>query len=150
MGDAAKAFAVLCSTLNGIPLVYSGQEIPNHKALTFFEKDLIEWNANTELHDFYKTLLTAHKNNPALHAGQNSLTRRIKTSAEDKIFSFLRKNGDDEVLVFLNLSADSFEFSLNENVEGKFREIFSGVEKDFSADQNLELDGWQWLVFDRQ
>jgi hypothetical protein len=46
MGDAAKAFAVFCCTWSGIPLIYSGQELPNYKRLRFFEKDEIEWNGN--------------------------------------------------------------------------------------------------------
>src|SRR5208283_3169417 len=37
MGNAAKAFAVLCCTWNGLPLIYSGQELPNLKRLNFFD-----------------------------------------------------------------------------------------------------------------
>ena len=35
-GDMAKPFAVFCATWNGIPLIYSGQELPNLKRLQFF------------------------------------------------------------------------------------------------------------------
>jgi len=155
MGDAAKAFAVLCATWNGIPLIYGGQELPNYKALAFFEKDAIEWKEKIDpiaigLHGFYKTLLTLHKNNPALKAGDSSTTQRLKTSADAKIFSFLRKNGGDEVLVVLNLSADSLQFSIYEDLNGRFQDIFSGNRKDLSVDKNLELGGWQWLVFEKQ
>jgi alpha-amylase len=148
MGDAAKAFAVLCTTWDGIPLIYSGQELPNHRALAFFEKDPIEWKEKTEQHEFYKTLLTLHKNNSALRAGDPSTTQRLRTSTDDKIFSFLRKNGKDEALVILNLSVDSFQFSIHEDLNGKFKEIFTGVEKDFGADKNLEMGAWQWYVFE--
>ena len=55
MGDAAKAFAVLCATWNGIPLIYGGQELPNLKALKFFEKDCVEWSSDVQLHEFYKS-----------------------------------------------------------------------------------------------
>jgi glycosidase len=150
MGEAANAFAVLCATWNGIPLIYSGQELPNYKALSFFEKDVIEWNEKPGLHDFYKTLLKLHKNNPALRAGDSSTTQRLKTSADDKIFSFLRKNDEDEVLVVLNLSPGSIQFSIHEDLKGKFKEIFTGTEKDFAADRNLGVSNWQWLVFEKQ
>ena len=49
-GDAAKALAVHSCTWQGIPLVYSGQELPNKKRLKFFDKDVIEWKKNCELH----------------------------------------------------------------------------------------------------
>ena len=60
MGEAAKPFAVLSATwANCLPLVYSGQELPNKKRLSFFEKDAIEWTGHNWLHDFYKCLLEA-------------------------------------------------------------------------------------------
>jgi len=149
MGDAAKGFAVLCATWNGIPLIYSGQELPNYKALAFFEKDEIEWKEKMELHDFYKALLELHKKNPALSAASTSTTQRLKTSADDKIFSFLRKSGENEVLVVLNLSADSFQFSIHEDLKGRFREVFTGVQNDFAIDKAFETGGWQWLVFEK-
>ena len=43
-GDAAMAFAVFTATWRGIPLIYSGQELPNKKRLRFFDKDEIEWS----------------------------------------------------------------------------------------------------------
>ncbi|HRH61369.1 MAG TPA: alpha-amylase family glycosyl hydrolase, partial [Chitinophagaceae bacterium] len=62
----AKAFAVFCATWPGMPLIYSGQELPNKKRLKFFDKDLIEWNDKPELHNFYKSLLHLRKTNKAL------------------------------------------------------------------------------------
>jgi glycosidase len=150
MGDAARAFAVLCSTWNGVPLIYGGQELPNYKALRFFEKDSIDWSEDVKLHGFYKKLLLLKKNNPALRGGDsNTTTQRIRTSADDKIFSFLRKNGEDEVLVVLNLSPEDFQFSVEENLNGSFSEIFTGETKDFSHDRNSFISPWQYLVFEK-
>jgi glycosidase len=65
-GACAKAMAVFTCTWPGIPLIYSGQEKPNLKRLEFFEKDFIDWEGETELHAFYKTLLNLRKKNKAL------------------------------------------------------------------------------------
>ncbi|HEX3166604.1 MAG TPA: alpha-amylase family glycosyl hydrolase, partial [Chitinophagaceae bacterium] len=115
MGHAAKAFAVLCATWNGVPLIYSGQELPNSQRLKFFEKDPIQWTGNFGLHNFYKTLLELHRDHPALHAAdENVRTYRIPTSEDEKIFSFLRKIEEREVLVILNLSAiDDLHFEIS-------------------------------------
>src|SRR5205085_7824359 len=44
-GDHAKALAVFSATYNNsIPLIYSGQELPNIKRLKFFVKDEIAWH----------------------------------------------------------------------------------------------------------
>ncbi len=150
MGDSAKAFAVLCTTWNGIPLIYSGQELPSYKQLNFFEKDVIEWTSDCQLHDFYRNLLILKKNNPALNASdQNSTTQRVKTTADDKIFSFLRRNGDHQVLVVLNLSSDNFQFSIEENINGSFKEIFTQLEMNVSTNENLSVKPWEYLVFEK-
>ncbi|MBA3675462.1 MAG: DUF3459 domain-containing protein, partial [Chitinophagaceae bacterium] len=106
-GDAAKVLAVFSCTWNGIPMIYSGQELPNYKRLQFFDKDEIEWKQEYELHNFYKTLLHLRKTSAALRGGDiNTVTAKIKTNHDDKIFVFTRKNGNDEVLVILNFSAE--------------------------------------------
>ena len=40
-GVITKPMAVFSATWNGVPLLYSGQELPNMKRLEFFEKDAI-------------------------------------------------------------------------------------------------------------
>jgi alpha-amylase len=151
-GDMAKPLAVFSCTWNGIPLIYSGQELPNLKRLKFFEKDVIEWTGNNQLHDFYKKLLTLHTNNPALRAGDPSAqTLRLQSNDKEHVFAYLRKNGEHEVLVLLNLStnANSSFVLTDENVKGRYKEIFTGVERDFSVSRNFEIKPWQYLVFEK-
>ncbi|HVM87085.1 MAG TPA: alpha-amylase family glycosyl hydrolase [Puia sp.] len=150
-GAAAKNFAIFSCLWNGIPLLYSGQEMPNYKRLKFFDKDPIEWNDKYELHDFYKTLLNLRRQNKALRAGDDAVTTfRLNTNANDKIFSFLRKNGENEILVLLNFSDENFFVEINEEmVRGNFKNIFSGNSKDFSAGKKVEIQPWSWLVFSK-
>ncbi len=148
-GDMAKTLAVFSCTWNGIPLIYSGQELPNLKRLKFFEKDEINWTGKNELEDFYKTLLNLHSKNPALRAGDmQATTTRIKTSIDNRVLTYLRKNDKDEVLVILNFSNAAVDFSTN-NLSGNFKEVFSGKKMDFCENKNLELEGWQYLIFEK-
>ena len=103
-GPAAKVLAVFSSTWNGIPITYSGQEIPNNRRLRFFEKDQIDWNKKPEFHDFYKQLFNLRKTHPALQAGDVSETRFIETNADDFVMVYERTSGDDKVIVALNFS----------------------------------------------
>jgi len=148
-GDMAKALAVFSCTWNGIPLIYSGQELPNLKRLKFFEKDAIEWRENSELHDFYKTLLNLRTSNPALRAGDpETKTEKLTTSDNQHIFAFSRKDGDQQVLVILNFSCSGASFSLD-SINGKFRDVFSCREMEFSNEKNFQLNPWEYLVFER-
>ena len=151
MGDAALAFAVLCATWNGIPLIYSGQELPNYEALRFFEKDPIQWAGENKLHDFYKKLLDLHSNHPALRAADDSVkTYRIRTTNEDNVFAFLRKNGNKEVLVILNLSPDEQHFEImDDTITGLYKNVFSDAANDLTSEKNFIMPAWEFLIFEK-
>lgn len=148
-GDMAKALAVFSFTWNGIPLIYSGQELPNKKRLQFFEKDTIEWNANYELKDFYKTLADLRKTNTALRTGDSHVTtHRLHTAPN--VLGFLRKNGKDEVLVLLNLSNETVHIKIEEAiVAGIYMNIFDKTTKNFDSNNQIEVQPWGYCVFER-
>jgi alpha-amylase len=148
-GDAALLFAVFSCTWNGIPMVYSGQELPNKKRLKFFEKDVIEWQERFELHTFYKTLLSLHSVNKSLRAGDTSVLTQIISHPDDhEIFSYLRKHEKDQVLVILNCCAHENNFIVK-NVTGVFRNVFGGDDITFTETNSVYLSAWGYLVFER-
>lgn len=151
MGDATLAFAVFCATWNGIPLIYSGQELPNYESLRFFEKDPIQWTGENKLHDFYKRLLDLHSNHPALRAADHNVrTYRIQTTNDDHIFTFMRKNGDKEILVILNLSSDEQHFEMTDDaIKGLYKNVFSDAANDLTAEKNFIMLAWEFLVFEK-
>jgi alpha-amylase len=150
-GDMAKALAVFSFTWNGMPMIYSGQELPNMKRLKFFDKDPIEWNGKYELHDFYKTLLSLKKNNVALRAGDAAVTTHLlSTTADKNILAFVRKNGNSEVLVLINFSKEKISFNTNDtNLTGKYKNVFNKEEKDFTAVKSFEMQPWGYEVFEK-
>ena len=150
-GPAAINLAVFCCTWNGLPLIYSGQELPNYKRLKFFDKDPIEWTGHYELHNFYKTLLQLRKRNQALGAGDEQVhTYRLQTNVNDKVFSFFRKHPSNEIIVLLNFSADQLSVQLlDDTLDGNFKNSFTGEIKDIGANKILELQPWSYLVLEK-
>ncbi|MEO5591769.1 MAG: alpha-amylase family glycosyl hydrolase [Chitinophagaceae bacterium] len=154
LGASAEAFAVLCCTWNAIPLIYSGQELPNKKRLKFFDKDFIEWSDKCALHDFFKKLLELRKNNPALKAGSaDVVTHRLHTDANQFVFSFLRKNQrtNNEVLVVINLSEDvkHLVHITDGELTGPYTNVFTNAVKDFTDEQHFALQPWEYQVYAR-
>ncbi|MEP6700765.1 MAG: alpha-amylase family glycosyl hydrolase [Bacteroidota bacterium] len=151
MGDAALPFAVFCCTWQGIPLVYSGQELPNKKRLKFFEKDVIDWTGTNKLHNFYKTLLHLHSTNPALRAADTNVSASIINTHDNKnVFVYLRKNGGREVLVVLNLSDQVLNIKFSDaKLTGNFKNVFSGEINNFTTRKNFEMHPWEYLVFEK-
>ncbi len=149
LGDAAKAFAVLTCTWAGMPLIYSGQEAANTKRIKFFDKDFIDWEAGFPLHDFYKKLLNLKTTNAALLGGDAATsTIRVSTDSNDKLFGFLRTNGDAEVLVFLNLSADYYWMHVtDESVAGSFKNLFTNKPNDITKNRYFEMQPWGFYVY---
>ncbi|MBD0297442.1 MAG: 1,4-alpha-glucan branching protein, partial [Flavisolibacter sp.] len=150
-GNAAKALTVFSCTWPGVPLIYSGQELPNLKRLQFFEKDPIEWTGRYELHNFYKILFQLHSTHPALLADeQQTQTIRLHTPDDASLFAYLRRNGNKEVLVILNLSNASHSFELSDSlVSGSYKNAFTEGEHNFSNSRMLEVKAWEYLVFEK-
>lgn len=148
-GDAAKLMAVFSCTWNGIPLIYSGQELPNKKRLKFFEKDEIDWTGKFELHDFYKTLLTLKSTNKALRAADpDVLTQIISHPEDERVFAYLRKYKSSQVFVILNFSDQGLNFQVK-NVQGPFRNLFWNDDIDFEEKPLVWLHPWDYLVFEK-
>ena len=110
---------------------------------------MIEWNGNYQLHDFYKILLNLHSQNPALN-GDHAIAPvfRIHTSDGDKVLSYLRKKGADEVLVVLNLSDELLDVVVDDtDVKGKFTEVFTKKTNNFLENRSFKMKAWSYYVF---
>jgi len=125
--EGHKTFAVLAYTINGMPLLYSGQEAGMDEALKFFEKDTIQWG-NYELQDFYTKLLKLNRDNKALWNGEyGGDFERIKTNADDQVYAYQRQKGDDLVMVVLNFSEETVNTEFENLPEGSMESLFGMV-----------------------
>jgi len=150
-GVITKPMAVFSATWNGVPLVYSGQELPNMKRLEFFEKDVIQWTNTYQVADFYKILLDLKASNPALRGGDaNVITYFLNTTANDKILAYIRKNGKDEVLVVLNMSKEPVHFTIeDDHLSGTFKNVFDKTKRDFSNGKDFIFKISDYAVFEK-
>lgn len=141
--NLAKAFAVFSFTWQGIPLIYSGQELPNLKRLLFFDKDCIEWTKPLALEKFYTTLSQLHTCT-AIAQGET-----IILPSDNNIMAFMRKHNNQVVLVMLNLSNhDRVRYTANhESLVGNFINVFSNLNYQFSQTITFELMSGDYLVY---
>ena len=158
-GIAAKAWAVFTFMWKGIPLIYSGQELPNHKRLAFFDKDKIEWAQQTHLGAFYKTLIELRKNYACIIKGDSF---NLPTS-NNQVMAFLRYDHAPEkksvmesvkesekqiILVLLNFSHQVQKVQLEHDyLNGPFLNAFSGLSYSFNKQESFELMPGDYLVY---
>ena len=149
-GDMAKALAVFSFTWNGMPMIYSGQELPNLKRLKFFDKDVIAWDGKYALQEFYKTLITLKKNNSALRTADANVVTFLLATDNPNVIAYLRKNGNSEVLVLLNMSKQTIRFEIkDQHVTGKYKSIFGKAENDFTTEKFFEMQPWEYLIYEK-
>jgi Glycosidases len=145
LGDGARAFAVLTFLLNGIPLIYNGQEIGLNRRLEFFQRDPIEWTPNPALTAFYRTLIQLRRSHPALRTG--ATMRRIPSTQNDALYAVLRESGTQRVVGFLNLTARDLTADLHDPaLAGTWRDAFSGEPLEQTASPSLTLRPWAYRV----
>lgn len=146
-GDAYKAFAVFSQTFyQSVPLIYSGQEVPNKRRLKFFVKDPIVWD-QFEMAPFYSTLLHLRSSNPALAA--DASYKKLVSCNDEGIFAFVRQKGRHKVAVILNLSNQPQRFTIKENeMYGKARNAFSGAKEKLFKNYVYDMKPWDYLVYE--
>lgn len=146
-GDAYKTFAVFSQTMyESIPLIYSGQEIPNRKRLKFFVKDPIVWD-KYEMAPFYHTLLRLRENNPAMAA--DASYKKIVTCNDVGVFAYIRQKGRHKIAVVLNLSPQPQRFAIKENeIYGKVKNVFTGAKQQLSESYIYDMKPWDYLVYE--
>jgi glycosidase len=100
---------------------------------------------------FYKTLLDLKSSNPALRGGDPDVTTYIlSTTANDKILAYLRKNGNDEVLVVLNMSKEAVNFSIeDDHLSGTFKNIFDKTKRNFDDGKDFSFQPGDYSVFEK-
>ncbi len=147
MGEGVDAMTVLTFTLEGMPLIYSGQEAGLNKRLEFFEKDLIDWK-DFPKQDFYTTLIDLKHRNSALWNGKWGAERvLIDTGEEEGIYAFYRKKADDVVIVVLNLSKQTHDFTLKmEDLTGEYNNVFANSTVTVESKLTMSMAPWDYLV----
>ena len=151
-GASHAPFAVLTQTMKrSIPLVYSGQEEPVLRAISFFEKDTMQFS-KFERAGMYQQLLTLRKSNPAL-AG-NASFKRVLTDKDDAVYAYFRESGDHLVLVLLNLGAQAQHVTINSNDMNAFKGegLFAYMgekNKIKSVPQTYDLKPWGYVVLSK-
>lgn len=150
LGNGVLTFAVLKSTIPGMPLIYNGQEAAMDKMLAFFEKDEVDWS-EIPYEDFYRELLTLKHRVPALWNGiHGGSYTRVHTGDDERILAFIRQKDESEVFAVLNLSGDLVETTLKGNIfAGEYNTAFIYEPISFQPDASITIAPWEYRVYYR-
>ena len=150
-GDGLETAMAFCSVVNGMPLVYSGQEAGLDRSLNFFDKDLINFS-NLKYENFYKTLFDLKHRNQALWNGKHGGEMiRITNDKMDKVVSFYREKGKDAVFPIFNFSNVETTVKLDTKYfQGNYIDIFSNEKVDVKDDFTITLKPWGYKILEKK
>ena len=146
-GEGLPACMVLCTVINGMPMVYGGQEAGLSRSLKFFDKDLIEWKQHP-FYDLYKRLFTLKHSNHALWNGAwGGEMVRIYNDKMDRIISFSREKDGDKVIPIINFSDQPVTVKLHSIYhKGIYKDYFTGKQYEWKGDDEVTVGAWGYLV----
>jgi len=146
-GESLKAVTVFTAMMDGIPLVYSGQEAGLDRSLAFFEKDAISWDLH-ESEALYTTLFTLKHQNQALWNGDRGGEMvRIMNDRMDQVISFVREKNGDKVLTFVNLSKELIIVQFDTSFDtGTYINLFTSKEQSVSGTMILTMNPWDYVI----
>lgn len=148
-GDNFQNFAVLAATIDGMPLVYNGQESGLYQQLEFFEKDTLNWK-EYKYQDFYATLFDLKDRNEALWNGQyGGDFVKVPNDKPGSVYSFKRVKGEQEVFVILNFSDQAQSVDFPElSSETRYSNVFTEEEQVLGSGP-VELQAHSFAVLEK-
>ena len=150
-GDAASLFAAMTFVLDGMPLIYNGQEAGLDRRLEFFEKDPIEWRDHPK-RELYTTLAHLKRENPTLHHGGAGGDQRVlPVTDEERTLALVRRATDDpdarDVLMLANLSDAPATVRVTAgSAAGAYTDAMTGERVLVDALHQESLGPWGWRV----
>lgn len=163
---AALAASVLMLTLDGVPLIYNGMEVGDTAesgAPALFEKIPIFWQIAERRPEFprlYRQVIALRRASPALTQGD---THWLRNNDEKRIVTYLRRAGNEEFLVAVNLSNDPFVGFVEAGAAASFMEVTPDTNVSTAttpareqrpaaivALPALALDAWGYRIFKRK
>ena len=146
MSEAVPCFDVLCFTLPGMPLIYSGQEAGISYRLKFFDKDSIVW-ANYKAEKFYKTLVSLKTNNPELWNGADGGEINFENTGNSNILAFTRTKAGKQIFVVLNLSKTEQKAEFRgPNMNGAYKNAFNRTSLSLKGSYKDTLKPWEYVI----
>lgn len=146
-GNALNASIVFTVMMDGIPLVYNGQEAGLDRSLQFFDKDPIIWKSHENEALYTKLFSLKHKNQALWNGKFGGEMIRLTNDKMDQLISFSREKNGDKVLTFINLSKENIQVTIDTSLDtGTFKNLFTEKKQKVPNNMTLSMKPWEYLI----
>lgn len=146
-GDGLESCMVFCTVVNGMPLVYSGQEAGLNRSLKFFDKDEIEWKQHPFADLYTKLFALKHKNKALWNGKYGGQMIRIFNDKMDQVISFSRTKDNDQVIPIMNFSGKPVTVKLDSKYQkGDYTDYFTNKKVSLKGDDIMVMKPWEYMI----
>ncbi len=136
--NGALAASVIAVYLQGVPLLYCGQEVGVSSTSTYNGSNTIDWNANGDMLLAYQNLLSFYNSSNAARKGT------LTTYANPNIAVFKKSNTLENVLVIVNARSSAQSLAVPTELQGNWTNALTNATVSLSG--NLALTSYQYLI----
>ncbi len=136
--EAALAASVITYYLDGVPLIYSGQEAGVSSNSVYSGFGFINWDLHPDLLLHYQEVLNYYNSSSALRKGE------LKTYSDVSICIFKKTYLDEEVLVLVNTESSNKTLTVPSELQGAWTNAIdqSGV----TLNASINLTPFQYMI----
>jgi 1,4-alpha-glucan branching enzyme len=146
-GAALPACIVFTGVVNGMPLIYSGQEAGLDRSLAFFEKDEIVWKNHPNAELFKSVFKLKHENQALWNGDWGGEMVRIYSDKMDEVISFSREKNNNIVIPIINFTKKPVKVKLNTKYyKGTYKNWFTNKMITLNGEDTMDLAPWEYVV----
>ena len=159
-GDNRYLLTVFAYTIYGMPLIYNGQEVGGNQILDYFSDTKINWGGkDAKMFNTVRTLTALKHSQEALTdytTGSLNPKATWLTTGSTNVLAYTREQGDNKIMVVLNLSKNDVNITITDLDAGSWSEwlnsktISKGVSRTqyaFGTSATFSLEGKGYRVF---
>jgi len=136
--DGAIAASVISIYLQGVPLLYCGQEVGVSTTATYNGTNTINWTANSSMLTAYTNLLNFYSSSAAAKSGT------LITYSDPNVAVFKKSNASEQVLVMVNSRASSQSYTVPVALQGNWTNALTGAAVTLSG--TTTMNAFQYLI----
>ncbi|MFM6935325.1 MAG: alpha-amylase family glycosyl hydrolase [Flavobacteriales bacterium] len=137
----AGALAASVSTIfmGGVPMIYSGQEVGRSTTTPFFTNSPINWNANADMLQAYKDILSFHQSSPAARKG--SISNFVNSA---NVLCLKKSLGSENVVIIVNVRNSTQTFTVPSPLTGSWTNALTNTS--YTLGNTINLSPYQYLI----
>ncbi len=150
-GAALPLCMAFAATVNGMPLVYSGQEAGLDRSLKFFDKDTIRWKEHPHAAIYQQLFALKHRNRALWNGQYGGEMIRVNHDQPDKVIAFYREKDGDKVIAFFNFSDAAVTVTAELKYHaGQYTELFTGKDVEINGEYTVDLPARGYRILEAQ